>query len=377
MASLPQSGVGGCTLFAMTSRNSLALGIALVAAAAAGCKDDDGGLVGPGTPISVFTHNLYLGSDITPLALLTSPDTLPDATATLWANVQASNFPERAKVLAAQIVAAAPDLVALQEVTLYRRQVPSDHTPGDGTANATEVVLDFLATLMGEIDAQGGGYHVVGESPNVDAEVPVNDGAGAVFDLRLTDRDVILARDTIATSNFVAASFSNKAAFSAGGASGVPIVLTRGFCRADVVAGDAHFTFANSHLEIQSIPLVGSAQAGELVAALGGTPDPVLLLGDFNSAPGATSYKLLTGTGPYRDAFDTGGTGSGFTCCQADDLQNPASNANERIDLVLYRGRFRVNDVTVLGTDPDTGRTPGGRWPSDHFGVLGHVELVP
>jgi endonuclease/exonuclease/phosphatase family metal-dependent hydrolase len=359
----------------MTSRNSLALGIVLITVSAAGCKDDDGGLVGPGMPISVFTHNLYLGSDISPLALLTSPDTLPDATATLWANVQASNFPERAKVLAAQIVAAAPDLVALQEVTLYRRQVPSDHQPGDGTANATDVVLDFLATLMGEIDAQGGGYHLVGESPNVDAEVPVNDGAGGLFDLRLTDRDVILARDTIATSNFVAAHFNNKAAFSAGGASGVPIALTRGFCRADVVAGDARFTFANSHLEIQSIPLVQPMQAAELVAALAGTPDPVLLLGDFNSPPGKSSYQMLAGS--YRDAFDQGGTGSGFTCCQADDLRNPGSNANERIDLVLYRGRFRVNDVTVLGTDPDTGRTPGGLWPSDHFGVLGHLELVP
>ncbi len=361
----------------MTLRNRLALAIVLVAAAAAGCKNDDGELVGPGTPISVFTHNLYLGSDISPLALLTSPEAVPDASATLWANVQTSNFPERAKVLAAQIVAATPDLVALQEVTLYRRQIPSDHQPGDGTANASEVVLDFLQLLMDEIGAQGGAYRVVGESPNVDAEVPVNDGAGGVFDLRLTDRDVILARDTIETSNFVATSFNNKASFSAGGANGVPITLTRGFCRADAVLGDAHFTFANSHLEIRSIPLVGSAQAGELISDLDGTPDPVLLLGDFNSPPGETSYKLLTGVGSYRDAFDQGGTGSGFTCCQADDLQNPASNANERIDLVLYRGRFRVNDVTVLGTDPDTGRTPGGLWPSDHFGVLGQLELVP
>jgi len=308
--------------------------------------------------------------------LLTSADTLPDATATLWANVQASNFPERAKVLAAQIVAAAPDLVALQEVTLYRRQVPSDHQPGDGTANATEVVLDFLQLLMNEITVQGGVYQVVGESPNVDAEVPVNDGAGGVFDLRLTDRDVILARDGVQTSNFLAANYASKFSFNAGGSAGVPIALTRGYCRADAVVGDAHFTFANSHLEIQSLSAAQLAQAAELVAALKPTPDPVLLLGDFNSPPGTHSYPVLT-AGGYHDAFDMGGTDDGFTCCQADDLKNPASNANERIDLVLYRGRFRVNDVTVQGTDPATGRTADGLWPSDHFGVISHLELVP
>ena len=52
-------------------------------------------------------------------------------------------------------------------------------------------------------------------------------------------------------------------------------------------------------------------------------------------------------------------------------------SAGDRIDLVLYRGRFRVNDIAVMGTDPATGRTPGGLWASDHFGVLAHVELVP
>jgi endonuclease/exonuclease/phosphatase family metal-dependent hydrolase len=56
---------------------------------------------------------------------------------------------------------------------------------------------------------------------------------------------------------------------------------------------------------------------------------------------------------------------------------NAESTAGDRIDLVLYRGRFRVNDMTVTGTDPATGRTPGGLWASDHFGVLAHVELVP
>ena len=56
---------------------------------------------------------------------------------------------------------------------------------------------------------------------------------------------------------------------------------------------------------------------------------------------------------------------------------NADSSATDRIDLVLYRGRFRINDIAVTGTDPATDRTPGGLWPSDHFGVVSHVELVP
>ena len=118
----------------------------------------------PDSRSRVYTRNLYLGSEITPLVAIPSPRGIPGVAATLWANIQASDFPERAKVLADEIVAAAPDLVALQEVTLYRRQVPSDYQPGDDAPNATEVVLDFLALLMAEIDARGGGYRVVGEA---------------------------------------------------------------------------------------------------------------------------------------------------------------------------------------------------------------------
>jgi endonuclease/exonuclease/phosphatase family metal-dependent hydrolase len=369
----------------MTKTKSLLVAVVLFASVQVGCdkKDDemdggiDGGLDGPGLPVSVYTRNLYLGSEITPLATIPSPSQVPAVAATLWANIQAADFPSRAKLLADEITTLAPDLVALQEVTLYRRQVPSDWQPGDGVPNASEVVLDFLATLMTEIDARGGGYRVVGESINVDAEVPTADGAGGVFDLRLTDRDVILARDAVQTSNFVTLPFTSKFMFVSGGSGGVPISLTRSASYVDAMVGEAHFTFGNGHLEIQSLQPFQTAQAGELLAGFAPIPDPVLLLGDFNSEPGMNSYPLLTGQ--FRDAYtDAGGTDpGGFTCCQAADLMNPTSTAGDRIDLVLYRGRFRVNDVTVVGTDPATSRTPGGLWPSDHFGVFAHVEFVP
>jgi len=350
------------------------LATVLAAGAQLGCEDDD--LVGPGLPISVYTRNLYLGSDLTSLVLAGTPEDLPDEAAKIWTNIQASDFPERAKILADDIVAAAPDLVALQEVTLYRRQVPSDISPGKTAPNAEEVVLDFLALLMAELDARGGGYRVVGEAFNADAELPVTDGQGGVYDLRLTDRDVILARDTAQTGSFVAVPFATFLPFNAGGADGVPLETIRGVSWVDADVGGAHFTFANTHLEIQAAEAIQVGQAVEMMNHLRGVPGPILLLGDLNSDPGEASYALVDTR--FDDAWPAArGAEAGFTCCQDGDLRNPDSIAANRIDLVWHLGRFRVTGAEVRGSDPATGRTPGGLWASDHFGVSAHVELVP
>jgi endonuclease/exonuclease/phosphatase family metal-dependent hydrolase len=337
----------------------------------AGCG---GATAGPGRPIRVYTRNLYLGAPLTPLAAIPSPAAVPDMAAALWAQVQASNFPERAKVLAAEIVRLKPDLVALQEVSLYRRQIPSDYRAGDATPNATEVVLDFLATLMAEIDGLGGGYRVANEARNVDVELPVSGGGDGLFDLRLTDRDVVLARDGVAAASPIVTPYQAKFIFNIGGGGGVPLSLTRSVSRVQVVVGGAAFTIANSHLEVELLSGIQMAQANELVAELAHVSDSLLLLGDFNSQPGLNSYPLLAAA--FRDAYlDGGGSDAGATCCQDDDLMNPLSKASERIDLVLYRGPFRVRSVRVVGSDPAADRTASGLWPSDHFGALADLEL--
>jgi endonuclease/exonuclease/phosphatase family metal-dependent hydrolase len=360
----------------MTRSRLILLALVVTSAGQLGCDDDD--LVGPGLPISVYTRNLYLGSDLTPLIAVSGPEEIPTAAAAIWANIQASDFPERAKILADDIVSAAPDLVALQEVTLYRRQVPSDIAPGNTAPNAEEVVLDFLALLMTEIDARGGGYRVVGEAINADAELPVADDQGGIYDLRLTDRDVILARDTAQTGYFNVDHFAAALRFPVGGADGVTLETVRSVSWVDAEVGGARFTFANTHLEIQS-PLTTSIQIGqavEMMNTLQAVAGPILLLGDLNSAPGETSYVLVDSR--FDDAWPAArGAEAGFTCCQAGDLLNPESTTVNRIDLIWHLGRFRVSQADVRGSDPATGRTPSGLWASDHLGVSAHVELVP
>jgi len=327
-------------------------------------------------PVTVMTHNLYLGSDLIPLATVPSLEAIPDTTAAIWASVLASDYPSRAKIIADQIVALAPDLVALQEVSLYRRQSPSDFQPGVMVLNATEVALDFLATLMAELDARGGGYRVAGEAINAEAELPVNDGLGGLFDLRLTDRDVILARDTVETAAFVQNPFPDQLTVAVGGPEGTSMSFVRSSSHLSASVAGVPFTFANGHLEVQLFSAIQMAQARNMVEALALLPEPVILAGDFNSAPGVNSYPLLTRA--FRDTFPQTAVGApGFTCCQANDLRNPASAANQRIDLILSRGSVRVKSVEVVGDDPVAGRTPTGLWPSDHFGVFARLEVAP
>ena len=66
----------------------------------------------------------------------------------------------------------------------------------------------------------------------------------------------------------------------------------------------------------------------------------------------------------FKDAFNDVSSGGdpGFTCCL--ELNDPSATANERIDLVLYRGPFGVRSLRVVGNDPATGlhpRRPVGR----------------
>ncbi len=330
--------------------------------------------VQPAAPVHVMTRNLYLGTDLTPLLLLGSPDEIPDAVATLWSMAQATDFPSRAKVIADEIVTLAPDLVALQEVALYRRQVPSDFQPGDATPNATDEALDFLALLMAEIAARGGGYRVAGVSTNGDVELPASDGSGGIFDLRFTDHDVILARDSTQTSNFTATPFTNTLNVTVGGTGGVPVSFAHSSSHVDAVVGDAHLVFGNSHLEVELLPDTQLAQAQEVLDAFEQEKDPVLLAGDFNAKQGTDTYNLLASK--FHDAYlDVAGGAPGYSCCQAGDLKNPESLADERIDIVWTRGNVRVNDVSLVGTDPSTGRTSGGLWASDHFGEYASVEV--
>jgi len=338
-----------------------------------GKRSPSGGYSGPGASVTVMTRNVFFGAEID-VSLASAPVAeIPAHVAALWAAVQQSDFPGRAKLIADEVAAELPDIIAFQELGLFRIQSPSDFVPG-ASPNAETVAPngDLLAIIEDELTARGLDYGApVVVDPHCDLELPAVDSNGATYDLRMTDRDVVFVRAAISASNPSAQDFASSFTVPVGGlASGISIKLTRGFGTVDLLADGVPFTMVNTHLEVGGfLGSIQEGQAKDLVDALAPLPGQVVLAGDFNSpADGSGSKSYQTVTQAFTDAWPVVNAGDpGFTCCT--DITAGAVAPDQRIDLVLYRGKVRPEAAHVVGLD-DAQRTAGGLLPSDHVGLV-------
>lgn len=332
---------------------------------------------------TVMTRNLYLGANLDPIIGAPSPQAVPFIAAQVWAEVQATDFPARAGGLADEIVRARPHLVGLQEAVLYRTQSPSNLLTG-GTSLATNVVYDFVALLLDSLDARGASYVVASSTDVFDVQVPVATGGPIpLIDVRISDREVILARSDVATSNPQGGVFMARLNLNVGGAGGPPISVTRGWTSVDAMVRGHTFRMISAHLEVQSFAPIQIAQGAELIGIATASPLPVVLVGDFNSAADMTqtpTYANLLAAG-FEDVWHRQGH-PGYTCCHEKDLLNERSTLDQRLDIVFLRGFDRTGRgsigarVDVTGDQPRD-RLASGLWPSDHAGVVATLRLPP
>jgi endonuclease/exonuclease/phosphatase family metal-dependent hydrolase len=325
--------------------------------------------------ITVLSLNVYHGVNAEIFAVPGATD-FPDLlqkVAAVYQGYFTRNFPERAAALAAEVEASQPDLIGLQEAVLVRTQFPPD---GPATP-ATVVTLDYVQILLDALTARGLHYQVVVQSIGFDAELPSALG----FDVRHTDREVILARADlkiadIMLSNPQAGSFTTNCTLPS--ATLGPMVIQRGWVSVDVRHRGKSFRFLSTHLDGDCLAYTSAfqeAQAAELLAGPANTDLPLVLVGDLNSPADGTgsTYNHLIAAG-FVDGWVQAGLGEGQTCCQAPDLLNSTSTFDRRIDLVLFRGGFKVLEVHVLGDDL-ADRTPSGFWPSDHAAVAARIKF--
>ncbi len=328
--------------------------------------------------MKVMTRNLYLGADLNrAIAATTLPEFLT-ATARVFSVVQQTNFPERAKALAREIVDADPVLLGLQEAATWFRGAFNDPAP------ATTVVYDFIATLRQELAAAGTRYELVRVQPEADLEVPA--GAPHFSDVRLLQQDAILVKaglgDEVVLSNPQSGNFAARVAIPTG--TGQQFVVTRGWVSVDAVVNKRAFRFVNTHLEAFD-PTVRLQQARELIAAggpVGSAPGAAVLVGDLNSGPdlpvpaNRLVFLALVEAG-LVDTWAVAHPGDpGYTAGFSELLNDPSADGalEHRVDHVMVRGGVGIVSSRLYGTDPDN-RTPSGLWPSDHAGVA--ATLTP
>jgi endonuclease/exonuclease/phosphatase family metal-dependent hydrolase len=345
-----------------------------------------------GHVVRVMTRNLYLGADLAPA--IGAPD-LPSfvaATGGVSRQVTATNFPVRAKGLAAEIRDAEPDLVGLQEVALWRTGAPSIAPLLGAPKAATTVRYDFLKLLLAELDDCGERYRVVAIQEEFDFEAPADengvsgDGPSPTVDaelnVRLTMRDVILARVSAGVSVDAAegAHFQNLLTLPVLGAA---ITVTRGFTKVDArVRGSDPFRFVNTHLEsfdpAAVRPSLRALQASELVARFGPRPHerPVILVGDLNSdddtvAPDdQQAYRAL-----LEGGFVERSTGKPLSCCigsSFDLTSGTVAELDHQVDHVMTNAPEAVRLVESFVTGR---RMRNGYWNSDHAGVFSSLRL--
>lgn len=340
--------------------------------------------------VKVMTRNLYLGADLTPAIEATSICDAIDAGGDILNTVDATDFTERAPLLAAEIRKAKPDLVGIQEAALWRFQENADFT----SSAATEVRYDFLAELL---SALGGKYRVAVVQNEFDQELPAdrdrNDATqdaslplcGADEDGRLTMRDAILVRkgSKVKVSGAKMGHFKNRYQVRLAGS--IDINVDRGWVSVEAKRGKKKFHFVNAHLEAFGDPAIREAQAKELIAPGGPyrTKKQLIAVGDFNSG----SAKDRVGTGITEDGdelaynalvgFGLTNLGTRQTCCFNDVI---AANIpdyfqlDHTVDHVFAKPKLKQVKARVTGGDK-TVLSPKGLLASDHGGLWSTLRL--
>ncbi len=357
---------------------------------AAGDRDKDAR-----EPIRVMTQNLYVGADLMRIVNEEIPDLIPVRVAETLAMIKSTDFPARAQKIADQIGKTHPDVIGLQEVSLLRTQFPGDYLVGNPVA-ANDVLYDYLDILLHALATHDLRYRVAAIVQNADVEVPAlagfdEQGAPLFMDVRLTDHDVLLTRRGLKIWNVTAENYLINLQIPLGIGY---IEFIRGYVAVDMRVRDQVYRVVNTHLELPgpgALSLIQSMQTQELVTTLAYSPLPIVLLGDFNSAPedpfdasGATPpYWQLTANN-FVDVWlpRQGKPNPGYTCCQDESLSNTDSMLFMRIDHVFMRSpdgdaslldNAKVHAITVGDEAQD--KTDAGLWPSDHAGVAAQIQF--
>jgi endonuclease/exonuclease/phosphatase family metal-dependent hydrolase len=304
------------------------------------------------TQVTVMTRNLYLGADLLPLAAAQPGAQFDRAVARTVAHVRATGPTARMRLIAREIAQARPDLVGLQEATVWK-------TVSHGR---TRVVADYLKTIMAELRRLHAPYRIVGERLSLHLTAKTSPGVKVEF----TDGNAILARSGVRVGNLRSADFEHKLAIQTKALGSVSV--NRSWISLDAVVGGAAVRFVDTHLEAYSTA-VRLQQAEELVRGPLKAGGRAILVGDLNSSADLPSAADRPPFLAIRRAGFVDERTPQPNCCFNDDLRT--GGWDHVVDHIMARPGVGLVRSFLSGRET----TAAGRHPSDHGGVVSVLSL--
>jgi Endonuclease/Exonuclease/phosphatase family len=306
--------------------------------------------------VSVMTRNVFLGADLPPLALAQPGADFEQKAGAMLGEVTAGDPVGRMKLVGREIAKAKPDLVGLQEISLWRTGPKGDPAP------ATDVRFDFLGTIRKELEARHASYRVVASRLGFNVEGPTDQGV----DVRLTLGDVVLVRKGVKVKHARSGLYENQLHFNTVALGDVN--TSRSWNALDATVRGARIHVVNAHLEAYS-PDIRLAQAKELVKGPLKSKRPTILVGDLNSGP---DLEQAADRPPYaaiaKAGFKPRRTGKSSCCFTALDGD---AGWDHNVDWIMAKPGLKLLRSSITGRE----KTATGLHPADHGGVVSVLRV--
>ena len=327
--------------------------------------------------LTVMSRNIYLGANVG-VALELIPN-MPAAAQFMWDQVNKNDFSKRSIALAAEIKEYKPDVIGLQEATIW-------YCKKNAWSKKTEV-FNFTDQLLEAL----GGYYVLASKDGKTAFNPgysINpipfltmvkdptrfqklfsqDKAACGFQIG----DALAIKKSLADQVIRVGNTEYEDSYSI-----VPTLMTiyRGYTWADINIANIPVRFVTTHLESiwdeNKVPN-SAKQANQLIADLKDTNMPLVVIGDFNADP--------------RDPRSSSAANPGLQPTASDEC--PAGNSKCNAFRLMVEAGFNdagpdASDPTTytwgmnaLLTGPDQDRLNAGQSMGNEYGFTDRLDYI-
>ena len=328
-------------------------------------------------PIKVMSRNLYLGADVG-VALAKIPN-MPAAAQFMWDQVQKTDFSKRKKILAEQIRTESPDVIGIQEATIW-------YCKAHFWSKNTEV-FNFTQELLAEL----GGDYVIASKNGVEANNPGYSIGPIPFLTKVTDPqtfqklfgqndadcgfqigDALLIKKSLAQYVNQVGNSEYKDVYKV-----VPTLMEiyRGYAWADITVQGTNVRFVTTHLEslwdANKVPKAAD-QARQLVSDLKNTKSPIVVIGDFNSDP--RDPRPINSPNPGEQPTASEKCPAGSSMCNAYKVMREAGFTDSGPD--ASEPSTYSWGMNALLTGPDPKRAAAAKKMGNQFGFTDRLDYI-